>query len=35
MVKYNGKYMNLCEKVDTKCNYVEFKNRLLNSVFSN
>ena len=27
-VRYNGKYMNLCEKKDTKCEYAEFKRRI-------
>lgn len=34
MIKYDGKYMNLCEKKDTKCNYKEFKERLTRFMYS-
>ena len=33
-VRYNGKYVNLCQKKDTKCSYTDFKNRLKKVIMS-
>ena len=34
-VKYNGKYVYLCEKKDTKCSYSEWKSRVKNGILTN
>lgn len=33
-LRYNGKYMYLCERQSTTCAYSEFRQRLLNSIYT-
>lgn len=35
MIRSQGKYMNLCEKKNTKCSYTEWKNRMKNLILTN
>eukprot|EP00919_Chromeraceae_sp_WS-2016_P075086 GHVR01177646.1.p1 GENE.GHVR01177646.1~~GHVR01177646.1.p1 ORF type:complete len:142 (+),score=5.38 GHVR01177646.1:914-1339(+) len=35
MIRYNGKYINLCEQKDTKCSYNDWKARLKKVMISN
>jgi hypothetical protein len=35
MVRLQGKYMSLCEKQSTKCDWADFKNRLQRSIINN
>jgi hypothetical protein len=35
MIRSQGKYMNLCEKPNTKCSYTEWKNRIKRYIINN